>query len=102
MSYPPAVRVIQALRVVVVRGHGEERPGARGKHGDEDEDDGDGDEDAADDGPAVPLRPLLQRASTALPPRDSSLHLSPHDSIGSVNGRSFTASRSQTTDLPAL
>ena len=68
---------------------------------DEDEDDRDGDEDAADDGSAVrPVGRRLQRASMALPPREGGLHLSPHDSIGSVNDRSCAASRSQTTAAP--
>ena len=69
-----------------------DRPGTHGEDDEEDEDEGDGDQDAADDRPAVSLGAPLQRSSSALPPRDSGLHLSPHDSIGSVNGRSFPGS----------
>src|SRR6185503_9494360 len=92
----------QTLRVEVVRGHGEQRPCARQHDGDEHEDDRDGDEDAADDGSAAPSRPAVQAASMTLPPGQGGLHLSPHDSIGSVNDRTGAAVPVQTPRTSAL
>ena len=93
--------VRQASRVVVVSSHREQRPRSGREHGDQEDDDGDGDEDATEEVPAL-CGPAADRAPMALPPSERGLHLSRHDSIGTVNERSVAASRSATPPRASL
>ncbi len=91
------LRIRQALRVVVVRAHGEDEARAGGQQGDEEEDEQDDEGDPTDDRAATRLLgAALERSSLAPAPREAGLHEWPHDSIGSVNQRSSSPRRVQT------
>ena len=65
----------QALRVIVVGGHSEDRPDGSRQQAEDQEDEWDRDEDPAKHRPALTLWSTLQGAPMALPPRESRLHL---------------------------
>ena len=72
------------------------RAARREQAGGQEEHHEDDDDDPSEGGSAASSRSTLERPTMALAPRESGLHLWPHDSIGGVNGR-MTASRSVET-----
>ena len=67
-----------------------------------DEEDEEGEEDLADGRSGPPLRSTLERPSVALAPRETGLHLRPHDSIGGVNERMAPGPLVETTRRAGL
>jgi hypothetical protein len=89
-------RVGQAGGILVVRAHGDERPGPGEQAGGQDEHHEDDEEDLAEGRSGASLRSDPERPSTALAPREGGLHLCSHDSIGGVNQRSAASQMVET------
>ena len=62
----------------------------------------DDDDDPTDGGSAASSRSTLERPTVALAPRESGLHLWPHDSIGGVNERMAASRLVETTRRATL